>query len=60
MSTLGELAIKLRLDSVEFQQGLTRAEHKARKFADRAVQYLDNIEKTAKNINNATQFEFRI
>ncbi|QIM63141.1 phage tail tape measure protein [Pasteurellaceae bacterium Orientalotternb1] len=60
MSTLGELAIKLGLDSVEFQQGLTKAEYKARKFADRTVQYLDNIEKAAKNINNATQFEFRI
>lgn len=60
MSTLGELAIKLGLDSIEFQNGLTKAEHKARKFADRTVQYLDNIEKAAKNINNATQFEFRI
>lgn len=60
MSTLAELAIKLGLDSIEFQNGLTKAEHKARKFADRTVQYLDNIEKAAKNINNATQFEFRI
>lgn len=60
MSTLGELAIKLGLDSIEFQNGLTKAEHKARKFADRTIQYLDNIESAAKNINKATQFEFRI
>ncbi|ABR74609.1 hypothetical protein CBG46_09890 [Actinobacillus succinogenes] len=58
MSSLGELNIQLALDTVEFQNGLTRAQYKARQFSDRTTQYLNNIERAANNINRTANFDF--
>lgn len=58
MSSLGELNIQLALNTVEFQNGLTRAQYKARQFSDRTTQYLNNIEKAANNINRTANLDF--
>ncbi|OOF80243.1 tape measure protein [Rodentibacter caecimuris] len=55
---LGKLGIQLTLDQVHFQQNLERAQNKARQFSSRTVQYLNNIERAAKNLNSLTQRNF--
>ncbi|MCQ9122892.1 phage tail tape measure protein [Rodentibacter caecimuris] len=55
---LGKLGIQLTLDQVRFQQNLERAQNKARQFSSRTVQYLNNIEKAAKNLNNLSRLNF--
>ncbi|ERF78279.1 hypothetical protein [Gallibacterium anatis] len=52
MSTLGELAIKLGLDTVQFQNGLKKAEYAARQTSERTQTYLKNIEKAANSLND--------
>ncbi|VEH66711.1 Phage-related minor tail protein [Rodentibacter pneumotropicus] len=55
---LGQLNIQLTLDQVRFQQNLERAQNRAKQFSSRTVQYLNNIEKAAKNLNSLTQKSF--
>ncbi|MCW9717332.1 tape measure protein [Avibacterium sp. 21-599] len=56
MSTLGELAIKLGLDTVQFQNGLKKAEYAARQTAERTQTYLKNIEKAANSLNDTNKW----
>ncbi|WP_052122047.1 phage tail tape measure protein [Gallibacterium anatis] len=56
MSTLGELAIKLGLDTVQFQNGLKKAEYAARQTSERTQTYLKNIEKAANSLNDTNKW----
>lgn len=56
---LGYLNIQLALDSATFQSNLTKAQQKAKQFADRTTQYLGNIEKAANSLNNTNQWARR-
>ncbi len=56
MSTLGELAIKLGLDTVQFQNGLKKAEYAARQTSERTQNYLKNIEKAANSLNDTNKW----
>lgn len=56
--SVGHLNVNLNLDSAKFQEGLDRAQQRAKKFSTRTVQYLNNIEKAANSINTSTGFAF--
>ncbi|MBE2898082.1 tape measure protein [Pasteurellaceae bacterium 20609_3] len=56
MASLGDLAIKLGLNSTEFQNGLVKAEHNMRRFADRTQGYLKNIENAANSLNSTNKW----
>ena len=56
--SLGQLNIELSLNQVRFQQNLERAQNKARQFSSRTVQYLNNIENAAKNLNQYSRLSF--
>ncbi|OOF50749.1 hypothetical protein BKK52_00950 [Rodentibacter trehalosifermentans] len=59
---LGRLNIELALNQVNFQENLTKAQNRARKFSDRTVEYLNNIEKAANSLNkiNSRLFNFNV
>ncbi|MFC0988572.1 tape measure protein [Pasteurella multocida] len=57
--SLGYLNIQLALDQAKFQSNLEKAQRKAKQFSERTTQYLNNIEKAAKSINDVTKWQFR-
>lgn len=58
MSGLGKLSIQLELDQIKFQQGMSKAQQSAKRFADSASQHLREVEKAVKNINQNSNIQF--
>lgn len=56
MASLGDITIKIGLNSAEFQNGLVKAERNVRRFADRTQGYLKNIEDAANSLNSTNKW----
>ena len=52
MSALGSLNIQLSLDAIQFQQGLTKAQYEAKRFADRTKSEISQAEQCFKRLHN--------